>query len=341
MSINQGSLKIVADAAWCGVSGTGRYATEFMDRFSNDPRFELTRIERRNPSSVHSPLALAIKPKALRESIFWSPQYMAPLFGYRKTVVTVHDILQVRYGSFAKRKYFDWILKNIYRRSSVTIATVSNFSKNEILEWSGLPAEKVVVSYNGVSDSFLKYDPAQIRESYFPFPYMLYVGNRRSHKNIPRMIEAFAASGIPDEVKLVLSGDSDSYIGEVARRVGIESRIYFAGQIEEASLPRLYGSAIAALYVSLYEGFGLPVVEAMAVGTPIISSNTTAIPEVAGDAAFLVDPTSVDEISSAISIIYSSSSKRDELVSRGIERAKLFSWDSSFDKLWNEVISQV
>ena len=155
--------------------------------------------------------------------------------------------------------------------------------------------EKVVTVYCGEDASYHSgVDPYGLQ-----FPYMLCVSNRRLHKNEFRTVEAFARARLNPDLHLVFTGEPTPELMNCIERQGISMRVHFVGTVPDAQLPCLYGSAEALVFASLYEGFGLPVLEAMACGTPVVTSNTTSLPEIAGDAALLVDPTSVEQIADA------------------------------------------
>jgi glycosyltransferase involved in cell wall biosynthesis len=221
------------------------------------------------------------------------------------------------------------------------ILTVSEFSRARIIEWSGVSPEKVVNVGCGVGS---EYHP-QVSPYDLPFPYLLCVSNRKLHKNEFRQVDAFAKSGLSDQMKLVFTGEPTAELANCIQRNRVTESVYFAGRVPEAQLPSLYRSAEALVFASLYEGFGLPVLEAMACGTPVITSNTTALPEVAGDAAVLVDPTSVDQIAEAMGRINRDSSLRKSLRSKGLIQAKRYSWESTIARvqgiLENVILSEL
>lgn len=193
------------------------------------------------------------------------------------------------------------------------------------MEWSGVPSEKIFNVSCGVDPA---YHPAD--DTYgLPFPYLLCVSNRKRHKNEFRVVEAFSRSGLSSEIRLVFTGASTAELSEFIERNHVTAQVFFTGVVPEEKLPSLYRGAVALVFPSLYEGFGLPVLEAMACGTPVVTANVTALPEVAGDAALLVDPTSVEQIAEAIRQIVSETALRQQLRERGLSRAARFSWEST------------
>jgi glycosyltransferase involved in cell wall biosynthesis len=159
------------------------------------------------------------------------------------------------------------------------------------------------------------------------YEYLLYVGNHKPHKNLPRLLDAFSLSGVQNRVKLIISGYAEPELNQIIRSLNLEQSVIFAGVIPDDALPAFYRGALALIFPSLYEGFGLPALEAMACGTPVITSNTTSLPEVVGDAAILVDPLSINEIAESIERICRDKALRETLRERGLRRATMFSWD--------------
>jgi glycosyltransferase involved in cell wall biosynthesis len=210
------------------------------------------------------------------------------------------------------------------------VLTVSEFSKQEILEWAGLPEEKVLVVGNGVGSEFSPEGKRHVPG----YPYLFYVGNFKPHKNLERLLKAFARSGLPGEVRLLCTGNPDEPSLRLIRDMGLENCVIFKGVIPDEELPAYYRGALALVFPSLYEGFGLPALEAMACGTPVVTSGITALPEVVGDAAVVVDPYDVESIAWGIRRVVEDNTLREELCRKGIERAKHFSWDRTAELTW-------
>jgi glycosyltransferase involved in cell wall biosynthesis len=210
------------------------------------------------------------------------------------------------------------------------VLTVSEFSKQEILEWAGLPEEKVLVVGNGVGSEFSPEGKRHVPG----YPYLFYVGNLKPHKNLQRLLEAFARSGLSGEVRLLCTGNLDESSLRLIRDKGLDNCVIFKGIIPDEELPAYYRGALALVFPSLYEGFGLPALEAMACGTPVVTSGITALPEVVGDAAVVVDPYDVESIVWGIRRVVEDSTLREELRRKGLERAKQFSWDRTAELIW-------
>jgi glycosyltransferase involved in cell wall biosynthesis len=313
--------EIYFDSRWLGAHGIGRFAEEVLKRI-DAPR-QLTATLK--PSSPLDVLFLSYKVLTKKYSVWYSPGYNAPLFHLKHYVFTIHDLnhidLEVNSSSL-KRLYYRFVMRRACRRAA-RVLTVSEFSRSRIIEWSGVDPSKVVNVGNGVSPDFsmsvTPYSPG--------FEYLLCVGNRKGHKNEIRLLKAFACAAIDASIRLLFTGSSTEELLELATKLGVSERVVFLGRIEDSMLPKIYRGATALVFPSLYEGFGLPVLEAMACGTPVITSDVTAMPEVAGDAAILVDPNNVDSIADAIGRIMNNDELRAEIIVKGLERVKAFSWD--------------
>jgi glycosyltransferase involved in cell wall biosynthesis len=255
--------------------------------------------------------------------------FLAPIRQTQPYVVTVHDMgLESLRGShpLAKRLYTRNLVPLVARGARL-ILTNSEYSKWEIVRCLGISEDRIRVTPLAASAEFRPgRQPPATRQ-----PYFLFVGNLEPRKNLPRLIDAFARLGdIGHELWIV--GDSWYRVGDIRRRVqerGIENRVRFLGYVERDELPGLYGGATAFVYPSLLEGFGLPVVEAMACGTPVITSNNSALREVAADAAALIDPLDTEDMARRLKELAESPDLRSALSARGLRRAAEFSWEKT------------
>lgn len=312
---------IYADQRWIGDHGIGRFAKHVLAGLDCRP-VPLSG----NPAAPFDAWRLARGLSGLtRNDLFFSPGYNTPLYCEAPFIFTIHDLSHVYCPENSTpliRLYYSTIMKRACQRA-VTIFTVSEFTRSQIIEWAGIGGEKVHNVSCGVDAA---YTPQG--DTYgFSFPYLLCVSNRKRHKNEFRTVEAFARSGMAKEIQLVFTGNPTNELEECIARNGVTANVHFAGAVPEEKLPALYRGAQALVFVSLYEGFGLPLLEAMSCGTPVLTSNVTAMPEAAGDAALLVDPTSVEQIADAMKRIVSDSSLRLDLRQKGVARAAQFSWD--------------
>jgi glycosyltransferase involved in cell wall biosynthesis len=280
----------------------------------------------------------------MREKIdlLHGPYWSNPLWSPWPTVVTVHDVIQFVLPEYAWRKisrvYFGLVSAGARRAQAVI--TVSECSKQDIMKILGLGPERIHVIGNAVDASLYPVRDAwllaNVRERYGIAPrFVLYFGGFDMRKNVPRLIEAYARlpEALRREYQLVIAGRYQ-HLGhplypdprETVRRLSLEGNVVFTGQIREQDKAPLYSAATVFAFPSLYEGFGMPVLEAMACGTPVVTSNVSALPEVAGAAGLLVNPYEPAAISDALAELLESAARRDDLARRGLERARRFTW---------------
>lgn len=233
-------------------------------------------------------------------------------------------------------------------KSADLILTISESSKRDLVEMFAIPPEKVKVIYLGVDPVFYPRPrrseyAAQIRAKYkLPERYILYVGNLEPRKNIRSLIHAFGVLQSSEEIDLVIVGRKAwlySDIFETANKSGFTDRIHFTGYVDSADLPWIYSLADVFVFPSLFEGFGLPNLEAMACGVPVISSNTSSVPEVVGDAGILIEPRNIEQIADAIQRVISNTELSAQLRAAGIERAKQFTWQRTARETLNAYYS--
>jgi glycosyltransferase involved in cell wall biosynthesis len=322
---------IYADQRWIGNHGIGRFARHVLANLNYRP----ISLDDHPAAALDSwRLALALR-ELTRQDLFFSPGYNSPLFSASPFVFTIHDLSHVycpENSSLPIRLYYATLTKRACQRAA-SILTVSEFTRSQIVEWSGVRPEKVFNVGCGVDGA---YRPDG--NSYgLTFPYLLCVSNRKRHKNEFRVVQAFAHAALPSEMHLVFTGSPTHELSAHLERHAVTSRVHFVGVVPESKLPSLYRGAVALVFPSLYEGFGLPVLEAMASGTPVVTSNITAMPEVAGGATLLVDPTSVEQIAATIGRIVSDAALRRRLREKGLERASQFSWPKTVAKVQESI----
>ena len=270
------------------------------------------------------------------------PYFSAPYFLPASTVVTVHDVIPLvmpEYRQRAPSRMYTSLVAFTVRRANAII-TVSDYSKRDIMRAMNIPEERIHVIGNAVDESYRPITDTRlidaVRERYGIGPkYILYFGGFDMRKNVDRVLQAYASlpPAIRAEYQLVIAGRLH-LLGHPlypdprprVRQLGLDDRVVVTGTIREQDKAPLYSAATVYLFPSLYEGFGIPVLEAMACGAAVITSNLSALPEVAGDAAYYVDPYDVDAIRTAIEELLDSPAQRDELRERALERARHFSW---------------
>ena len=311
---------IYADQRWIGNHGIGRFAKHVLAELEYRPA-PLSG----HPAAPFDAWRLARSLGGLtRNDLFFSPGYNTPLYCAAPFVFTIHDLSHVycpENSSLPIRLYYSTIMRRACHRAA-RILTVSDFTRAQIVEWSGVSAQKVFNVSCGVDSAYrLEGDVYGLS-----FPYLLCVSNRKPHKNEFRIVQVFARAHIDLRVHLVFTGESNLPLADWIEKQGVTLRVNFVGSVPEEKLPSLYRGATALIFPSLYEGFGLPLLEAMACGTPVVTAKVTALPEVAGDAALLADPTSVDEIAAAIENVTGDDSLRLQLKEKGLARARSFTW---------------
>lgn len=249
------------------------------------------------------------------------------------SIITVHDLKYLLYPHFfgqrLKTAYYSWVVKRGILKAARIIA-VSGSTKKDIVNL-GVSYEKITVIYEA---NTLDYDDRAdaLPEVAGGKPYMLFVGEDRPHKNIDRLVKSHVAlyDSLGEQCpRLVLAGADSQRLCRIYSDIANEKGIIFAGPVDDDELKKLYRNALALVYPSLYEGFGLPILEAMAAGTPVITSNYSATAEIAGGAARLVDPYNVNEIAEAMLKISRCQGERNKLRQLGLNRARNFSWQKA------------
>lgn len=261
--------------------------------------------------------------------------FLPPLACATKSVVTVHDLSFVRHPDSVMpgmtRHLNTWVPRSVQRATHVI--AVSEATRQDLIELYGTPPEKISVLYHGVSPQFKPVtDPAalaQVRQKYGlgHADFILSLGTIQPRKNYGRLVQALAR--LKQDIALVIVGgkgwDSDSLLAEI-EKLGLSRRVHFPGFVADADLPALYSAATLFVYPSLYEGFGLPALEALASGTPVVASNRSALPEVVGHAGLLVNPEDVTALSAAIAGLLDDDSRRAALAAAGLKQAAQFTW---------------
>lgn len=321
---------------------------EYLERFSKGK----VSLSCSDLSLKKSPVRLLwehfILPLKLRRNdldIFHFPDHSLSLLGLPcPGIITIHDLAFWRIPkafNYTRQIYKRFVSKRSIRKAERIIA-VSDFTGSELKQIFNIPDGKISVVHNGVSKSFsphLKSSRIQeIKKKYaIDENFILFVGTIEPRKNLPRLVRAYdkLLKGSNIGQKLVIIGAKGWLYKETFKTVqelGLNRRVIFLGYIPEYKLPYFYNLADLFVYPSLYEGFGLPPLEAMACGTAVISSNTSSLPEVVGDAAILVDPYNVDEIAEVMYSVLSNEGLRKKLEEKGLKRAKMFPWEKTAQK---------
>jgi glycosyltransferase involved in cell wall biosynthesis len=306
--------------------------------------------------SLREQVAVPVDLRRESADLFHAPHYVLPPLTPCRSVVTIHDCIHLRFPQYLPNR-----MSYAYARSSLWFAahrsarvlTVSEASKGDILRYFRVPESKINVIYNAIDERFGQApddeEVMRVRERYqLNDPFVLYAGNIKPHKNLERLIEAFHMLRRQDleHVKLLIIGDEISKYASLRRavhRYKLHKHVRFFGFVADQTLAVLYRLAAVFVFPSLYEGFGLPPLEAMASGTPVVTSNVSSLPEVVGDAALLIDPYDPEAIAHAMRRVLTEPALRDDLRARGLARAREFSWDRSVRRvreIYDEVLAE-
>lgn len=342
-------IRLCIDARMITSSGIGTCIQNLIP-FLSKPPFDLTLLvdggdfKDQKTISFRSPiysLAEQIKfPWKIPPcDLFWSPHYNTPLLPVKSKVraVTIHDVCHLALPiSKAKKLIAKLLLTNACKRSK-KIITNSVFSKSEIIKYLGCSDQDMSIIYPGVDmDEFSPlHKTDEFKNKYnLNFPFFLFVGNFKVHKNLSTLLKAFEYLNLSD-FHLVLAGkynglrSSDSTTFEQIQKSPAKKRIHLLGELAKSELPLLYRSAKAFVFPSFYEGFGLPPLEAMASGCPVLASNAACIPEVCSDAALYFSPSSPEELAQKMDQIIKEDNLRTQLITKGFIRCREFSWNQT------------
>ena len=329
---------ISADLRWPDGTGIGVCQQELLLRLRKNVEIVDIEVRGRIGSST-SPLriATALAFNRERSDAFWSPGFIPPAWSQVPSVVTVHDLTHLHFYSKFHAAYYNLILKPLYKRCAAVIC-VSDYTRDEFLEWSDMDPHHVHTIHNGVSTNFHR-NAATFNVGH---PYILYPGNKRPYKNVNGLLRAFRSSRLPSEgFKVVMTGSATPELQKAISSLDLQDAVIFLGHVPDEQLPALYRGARLTVFVSLYEGFGLPIVESMAVGTPVITSNVSSMPEMAGDAALIVPPLDIEAVAHAMDRLAFESELRTSLITKGFDRASSFSWDAAAASTWDVIRSAV
>ncbi|MCC6370142.1 MAG: glycosyltransferase family 4 protein [Bacteroidia bacterium] len=285
----------------------------------------------------------------MQPDLFLSPDGFLSLGAKCKQLPVIHDINFAHFPQDSKwltGKYYNHYFPKFANVAS-RIATVSQYSKQDIAKSYGIAEDKIDVVYNGINSFFKPLVATQKQDTKNKYTkgqdYFVSVGSLHPRKNIPQLIRAFSAfkkeSG--SSVKLVLAGPAfwgTAEINTAIREENLKEEVIFTGRLADEELALVLGSALALTFIPYYEGFGIPLVEAMEAQVPIITANVTSLPEVAGDAAILVDPKNEHQIKKAMLDVYGSEVLRNSLIEKGNIQKQNFSWDKSANLLWQSVL---
>jgi glycosyltransferase involved in cell wall biosynthesis len=278
--------------------------------------------------------------------IFHSPDFVLPPVRRARTMLTVHDLSFMRYPECADahlRAYLNKVVPRSVRRADLVLAD-SQHTKDDLAELLDVDADRIEVIYPGVEERFRpigdKATLEEVRKRYsLPPRFVLGLGTLQPRKNFTRLIEAYSLliTHYPFLQLVIVGGKGWLYeeIFAAVEELGLEEKVIFAGFVADGDLPALYNLADLFVFPSLYEGFGLPPLEAMACGTPVITSNASSLPEVVGEAGLMVEATDVKALAEAMKRVLEDDVLREGMIAKGLEQARQFTWQKAAAKLLN------
>jgi glycosyltransferase involved in cell wall biosynthesis len=336
-----GSISVNARYQVHQKTGMQRYAYEIASRFEGKVR-EI-RPERALKGPAGHLWEQCYLPGLAADSLLWSPNNTGPVLT-RHQVCTIHDIIPIEHPEWFSKPFaawYKWLMPTL-AKSAQHIIAVSEFTRTRVVEAFNVDAEKVSVVLNGIGSEFSPQSTEEIdrvrTQLGLPLnPYVLFVGSLEPRKNLLGLLAAWSVVQEKcRDVRLVVAGlnKGSTNVFSAVQMGKLPPGVVFTGYVPDADLPALYSGAMCFVYPSLYEGFGLPPLEAMACGTPVITSEGSSLSEVVGSAAILVDPHRPESIAEAILELGANKSLREELSREGSNRAKKFSWDNAAAETW-------
>jgi glycosyltransferase involved in cell wall biosynthesis len=312
---------------------------EFVE--SLGPRFEALEEPAGN-YSVREQISVPVDLWRARVDLFHAPHYVVSPLTLCPFVVTIHDCIHLRFPQYLPNRaayYYARVVMSSSARRARRVLTVSRASKQDILHFLKIPADKIEVIYNALDEGLAAApsagEVARVQQRFqLTSPFVLYAGNIKPHKNVDRLIHAFSLlrqRGAGDTKLLVIGDEVSKYqnLRRLVHRYQLHQHVRFLGFVPDETLAVLYRLASVFVFPSLYEGFGLPPLEAMAAGVPVITSNVSSLPEVVGDAALLINPLDAGAIAEAMARVLEDPALRADLIRRGHERVKVFSWQQA------------
>ena len=324
------------------LTGVQRYALEILSRL-------VDRVDRVSPAVPMAGIRghvweQVVLPLRLQGRVLFSPSNTGPI-AIRRQVVSLHDVVALDHPEWLNPRFSAWYRFLTPRLASrvAHVITISDFSKQRLLAHARVSEDRISVIHNGVDARFRPMDETELSVSLgrLSLPsrrYVLCVGSLEPRKNLSRLLLAWSRviNEIPEDVWLVVAGKrgTERVFARSAGLASVPPRVHFTGHVADDVLPGLYAGALVFAYPSLYEGFGLPPLEAMASGVPVLTGNRASLPEVVGDAGVMVDPYDVDALGDGLKRLVEDGVMRDGLRIAGLARAKKFSWEGTTERTW-------
>ena len=353
-------MRIGVDVRKIKDGGIGTYISEVLERLiPADPNNHYTlyfapedfshydyswenvtkRVNRSGKYSLGEHLSFPLQARRERLELFFFPHYTKSWWMPCPAVTTVHDLIHLRFPEYLSNplaKYYARVIIGRACRSSEVVVTGSEATKRDLLELFKIEEKKVRVIYNGVDHQ--TYHPLSDEERIGTFkkryslfkPFILYVGALKPHKNIPSLLRAYSSCPLRGDFDLVIAtfrGEDRETIDKLARELGLQDNPRYLFSLRKEELTLLYNCAHLLVFPSFYEGFGLPALEAMACGCPVIASNRASLPEVVGDAGLLFEPEEPEELAEKMSLLGNDEGLRQRLKERGRAQAQKFRWE--------------
>lgn len=320
---------------------TGEYTPDIFN-FPKDNIVKIKGLKSKIKRAFWQQFQIYFLLKKYKIDLLFSPSLHAPMF-WGKKIVTIHDCAYDRFSEFDNlfsKIYFKmmfWSAKYFSKK----IITVSCFSKKELIDVYKIKPEKIEIIYEGVPNLPQSEDDAAekiLQKFGITKPYFLFIGSSRPRKNIIGLIKAFYLflKRSEQNYSLIIAGEIDKRFMNLEKEIKnykLENNIFLIGFVSPEEKTILYKNSVALLFPSFYEGFGLPILEAQSLGIPVLTSNVSSPPEIAGEGALFIDPYNIEEITSGIEKITKNESLRKKLIQKGVENAKRFSWKKSTKKL--------
>ncbi len=286
--------------------------------------------------------------KRIGPDLFLSPDGYLSLRTPVRSLAVIHDINFEHFPQdlpFLIREYYTHFFP-LFAAKAQRIATVSDFSKQDIVKTYNVPENKIDIVYDGANEAYSPLEPdeiMQVKKKYTEgAPYFVFIGSLHPRKNLINLFRAFDVfkEKSPSQIRLLVVGARKWWTSEIEKTFNsmkYKDEVIFTGRLNTGDLRLVLGASLALTYVSYFEGFGIPIVEAFRTNTPVITSNITSMPEVAGDAAILIDPMNPDSIAAAMLEISKNGELRDSLIKKGTIRKDLFTWQKTADRLWESI----